>query len=251
MKALIIAAGKGRRLGQHTKNLPKCLLPVADKPIIDHQIEALHANGITDIAIVKGYLSGAIQRDEISTSFMNDDYENNNILASMMYAAEFLDDDVIVSYSDIIYSKDVVKTLMKTSHAITAVVDTDWRGRYTDRHDHPESEAEKALFDSKTAAASEFGKVIDASPENIGEFIGLYKLSRDGAKTFRDAYYKAKSEFDGEPFVHAKVFSSAYITDLFNYLIASGTLVHCAFIQKDWWEIDTEEDLLGAREWLK
>lgn len=251
MKALIIAAGKGKRLGEYTKDLPKTLLPVAGKSIIDHQLEALAVNGITDIAIVKGYLADTIQRDAIGTTFINDDYENNNILASMMYAAEFLDDDVIISYSDIIYSKDVVKTLMESNHAITAVVDTDWRGRYTDRHDHPESEAEKALFDSKTAVASEFGKVIDASPENIGEFIGLYKLSQEGAKVFRDAYYKAKSEFDGKPFVHAKIFASAYITDLFNYLIASGALVHCAFIQKDWWEIDTEEDLLGAREWLK
>ena len=251
MKALIIAAGKGKRLGSYTKDLPKTLLPVAGKPIIDHQLDALAANGITDIAIVKGYLADTIQRDAIGTIFINDDYENNNILASMMYAAEFLDDDVIVSYSDIIYSKDVVATLMGANHAITAVVDTDWRGRYTDRQDHPESEAEKALFDSETAVASEFGKVIDASPENIGEFIGLYKLSGDGAKIFRDAYIKARSEFDGKPFVHAKVFSSAYITDLFNFLIESGALVHCAFIQKGWWEIDTEEDLLGAQEWLK
>jgi len=213
MKALIIAAGKGKRLGSYTKDLPKTLLLVAGKPIIDHQLDALAANGITDIAIVKGYLADTIQRDAIGTIFINDDYENNNILASMMYAAEFLDDDVIVSYSDIIYSKDVVATLMGANHAITAVVDTDWRGRYTDRQDHPESEAEKALFDS--------------------------------------AYIKARSEFDGKPFVHAKVFSSAYITDLFNFLIESGALVHCAFIQKGWWEIDTEEDLLGAQEWLK
>ena len=251
MKALIIAAGKGKRLGEYTKDLPKTLLPVAGKPIIDHQLDALAANGITDIAIVKGYLADTIQRDAIGTTFINDDFENNNILASMMYAAEFLDDDVIVSYSDIIYSKDVVATLIDAPHDITAVVDTDWRGRYTDRHDHPESEAEKALFEPDTARAHKFGKVIDASPENIGEFIGLYKLSKAGAQTFRDAYRAAKAEFDGKPFVHAKEFRKAYITDLLNFLIETGALVHCAFIQKDWWEIDTEEDLLGAREWLK
>lgn len=251
MKALIIAAGKGKRLGNYTKNLPKTLLPVAGKPIIDHQLDALVANGVTDIAIVKGYLADSIQRDAIGTTFINDQYENNNILASMMYAAEFLDDEVIVSYSDILYSKEVVSTLIDSSHEITAVVDTAWRGRYTNRLAHPESEAEKVLFDSESAVASEFGKIIDASPENIGEFIGLYKLSRRGAKIFRDAYLKAKSEFEGKPFIHSQVFSNAYITDLFNYLIASGVFVHCAFIQKDWWEIDTEEDLLGAREWLK
>jgi len=85
MKALIIAAGKGKRLGSYTKDLPKTLLPVAGKPIIDHQLDALAANGITDIAIVKGYLAETIQRDAIGTIFINDDYENNNILASMRW----------------------------------------------------------------------------------------------------------------------------------------------------------------------
>lgn len=251
MKALIIAAGKGKRLGEYTRDLPKCLLPVADKPIIDHQLEALKANGISDIAIVKGYLADTIQRTEIGSTFINDDYENNNILSSMMYAAEFLDEDTIISYSDIIYSKEVVATLMAAPYDITAVVDTDWRGRYINRKDHPESEAEKALFDPKSARAELFGKVIDASPEHIGEFIGLYKLSRAGAKTFKAAFYDAKSKFDGMKFMHAKSFANAYITDLFNYLLEQEELVNCAFIQQDWWEIDTEEDLLGAREWLK
>jgi len=251
MKALIIAAGKGKRLGAYTKDLPKCLLPVAGRPIIDHQLDAFQANGISDVAIVKGYLADTIQRDEICTTFINDDYENNNILSSMMYAAEFLDDDTIISYSDIIYSKEVVATLMATPNDIAAVADTDWRGRYINRHDHPESEAEKVLFSPDTAQAVQFGKVIDASPEHIGEFIGLYKLSKSGAQTFKDAFHEAKSKFDGAPFMHAKSFANAYITDLFNYIIEKGDLVHCAFIEQGWWEIDTEEDLLGAREWLR
>jgi len=171
MKALIIAAGKGKRLGDYTKNLPKCLLPVADKPIVDHQLQAFSDNGITDIAIVKGYLENTIQRDAFTASFINDDYENNNILSSMMYAADFLDDDVIVSYSDIIYEKGVIAQLMADQNDISAVTDFNWRGRYIGRHDHPESEAEKALFDADTKIAQKFGKVIDGSPKNIGEFI--------------------------------------------------------------------------------
>jgi len=75
-------------------------------------------------------------------------------------------------------------------------------------------------------------------------------LSKVGAKTFKDAFYQAKKDFDGLPFVHAKSFANAYITDLFNYLIQQGEAVHCSLINKGWWEIDTEEDLLGAREWL-
>lgn len=55
MKALILAAGIGSRLGDITKELPKCLVPVAGKPILEYQLDALLANGITDVALVLGY----------------------------------------------------------------------------------------------------------------------------------------------------------------------------------------------------
>jgi choline kinase len=250
MKALIIAAGKGQRLSKYTKDMPKCMLTVGDKSILDHQLDALAANGVTEVGIVKGYMADTIDRPDMP-SFLNSDFENNNILLSLMYAAEFLDDDIIISYSDIIYSKEVVATLAASEHDISAVVDTDWRERYIGRDAHPVSEAEKALFDIETGRAKDFGKVIDASPEHIGEFIGLFKLSKKGAQAFKKRFYEAEQIFSGKPFIHAKSFAKAYITDHFNYMIECGEAINCAFIQKEWWEIDTEQDLEGARQWLK
>lgn len=55
MKAFILAAGIGSRLGDITKELPKCLVPVNGKPILEYQLDALLANGITDVAMVLGY----------------------------------------------------------------------------------------------------------------------------------------------------------------------------------------------------
>lgn len=55
MKALILAAGIGSRLGHITKDLPKCLVPVAGKPILEYQLDALLANGLTDVGMVLGH----------------------------------------------------------------------------------------------------------------------------------------------------------------------------------------------------
>ena len=55
MKTIILAAGRGSRMGNLTDEKPKCLLEVFGKPLIEHQIEALTKGGIEDIAIVTGY----------------------------------------------------------------------------------------------------------------------------------------------------------------------------------------------------
>lgn len=51
MKAIVLAAGIGSRLGELTKNAPKCLLPVADRPLLDYWCETLAEAGVTDVFI--------------------------------------------------------------------------------------------------------------------------------------------------------------------------------------------------------
>jgi NDP-sugar pyrophosphorylase family protein len=60
VKALILAAGEGRRLGSLTRDRPKPMLPVAGRPLLEHQIELLHRHGIEDIAINLHYKPEAI-----------------------------------------------------------------------------------------------------------------------------------------------------------------------------------------------
>jgi choline kinase len=55
MKAIILAAGQGTRLLPFTREHPKCLVPVGGKAILDHQLDALTAAGVTDVLVVGGY----------------------------------------------------------------------------------------------------------------------------------------------------------------------------------------------------
>ena len=61
MYALILAGGKGERLRPLTDTLPKPMVPVCGKPILEHQIEWLKVGGVTDVVFLSGYRSDAIQ----------------------------------------------------------------------------------------------------------------------------------------------------------------------------------------------
>ncbi|MDD1661118.1 MAG: NTP transferase domain-containing protein [Methanomicrobiales archaeon] len=62
MQAVILAAGEGTRLRPLTHSKPKAMIPVANRPVIAHVIDALLANGIRDIVVVVGYRREYVQR---------------------------------------------------------------------------------------------------------------------------------------------------------------------------------------------
>ncbi len=61
MYALIIAGGEGERLRPLTSDRPKAMIPVAGRPIIEHQIEWLRAGGVTDVVILCGYRADVLK----------------------------------------------------------------------------------------------------------------------------------------------------------------------------------------------
>jgi choline kinase len=61
VQAVILAAGRGSRLGTYTKQRPKCLVEVDERPLIEHQIELLTQAGVDEICVVVGYRQEAIR----------------------------------------------------------------------------------------------------------------------------------------------------------------------------------------------
>lgn len=248
LKAIIIAAGRGARLAPLTEECPKCLLPVNGKPILEYQLEAFRQNGIEDMVIIKGFQAEKIAYPGLK-SYLNEDYLNNNILCSLMTAAPEMDGPFVASYSDIVYSPQVITELLASPHDIAVVVDMDWKEKYVGRTQHPESEAEKAAVDT-SGRVIELGKKMTRDDLAVGEFIGLFKCSEKGAKLFREAFQQAVKDFDGKPFYHAPSLQKAYVTDMLNHLISLDIDVHVVPVYRGWYEIDTEQDLQRAREWM-
>ena len=169
-KAMIIAAGMGSRLQPLTDDLPKCMLDFGGKTLLQRQIEAYNACGITDISVIRGYQKEKINYDGLRY-YENPDFENNNILSSLFYAEQELDSHIVISYSDILFESHVVQRLLQSDHDISIVVDIDWRGYYVGRKDHPIEEAENVIFDANNNVV-EIGKILTDKHDVHGEFIG-------------------------------------------------------------------------------
>lgn len=244
MKAIIVAAGPSSRLIPITNEKPKCLLEVGSKTILERALEALRKNGIEDIVIVRGYHSNLINFPNI-TYYQNPDFRKNNILRSLFYAEEEMTGDFIFSYSDIVYSKEIVHRLLQDKSDISLIVDLDWRQHYEGRHQHPISEAE--LVKVENDRVIRIGKEVVTPEEAHGEFIGLAKFTRRGAEVMKAAYHRIAKECTTNPFQNAASLEKAYMTDMFQELVDTGSLVKNVDIKDGWVEIDTPQDLERAR----
>ncbi len=248
MKAIIVAAGPGIRLLPFTENKPKCMLEVGGKTILQRNLEVLKENGITDIVIVKGHKSDAINYPNIKY-YYNPNYLENNILTSLFYAEKEMRDGFIFSYSDILYSASVLRKLLQSKEDMSLVIDVDWAQRYKGRTLHPIDEAELVVVeDGKVVKISKFMNPAIA----YGEFIGLAKFTRKGVETLIRNYKRIRANkwcgFKAHHrFQDAVSIDKAYLTDMLQELINRGYPIHSVDINGGWLEIDTSQDLQIAR----
>ena len=247
MKAIIIAAGMGKRLMPYTKNRPKCMLEIGGKPLIKHQTDILISLGIKEIHVIKGYKQKALDIFKSDFNYyFNENYQNNNILESLFYAEPKINGQVIILYSDIIFNIKVVEKLLESKEEISIVVDVDWQENYIGRRDHPIAEAESVICDSK-GYVQKIGKTLGVDKDLIsGEFIGMLMLRGNGANTLKKFYHKSRKKCQGGPFQKAATFSKAYITDMIQELVDCSVKVNCVKIHNGWKEIDTMEDFKNA-----
>lgn len=249
MKAIIIAGGQGIRLRPLTENIPKCFLPVGEKKIIDWILEALANSGVKKISLVTGYKGDLVKENYSHFKFYDDSrYQKSSILRGLFCAKKEMASSFIASYSDIIYSDRIVKKLIASKDDFSIVIDKNFKLKYDGRTLHPLSEAEKVIVNN--GKVIKIGKIVNDEESN-GEFIGLAKFSAKGAKIAVKIYNNLLKKLRGKPFQAAKEFEKAYLTDFFQELIDRGYEIKPIFINDDWIEIDTIEDLERARKFLK
>jgi len=250
MRVIFIGAGRGSRLMPTTENEPKCFARVQDKRILDWNIEAFAENGIDDICFIGGYLIDTVRQEYPSFTFRhNDDWPNNNILASLMYAEDLMDEPFICCYSDTLYSANLIAGLMESEHDITLSVDTGWAARYADRTEHPADDAEKVTTDN--GVITRVHREIE-NDEAWGEYTGVAKFSLAGAEFLKKHYARCRTEFTGKPFREAALFEKSYFIHLLQEMIEHKVEMRHTDTSNEYIEIDTQQDFEYAQNnWTK
>jgi len=240
MKAIIIAAGTGTRLGKNDSKLPKALLEVNDQTILSRQISILKKMGIEEIIVITGPY--AEKFPSIDVTYVNDQNHNeHDILGSLIVAKDYIKDDTVITYSDILFDTIILEQIIQQECDIGIAIDMDWKKAYEGRTLHPSTEAENVLLDDDKNILK-IQKNIKSYEGNVGEFLGLIKLSAHGSKILTDKFEYLLANNSGN-FHNSTSLKKAYMTDFIQELVNSKINVTPIFISGKWCEIDTYQDL--------
>ncbi len=247
MRVIIIGAGRGRRLMPTTADTPKCFAEVEGRRILDWVLDAFRANGLDRFCFIGGYRMDVVRREYPEFEFReNTAWEHNNILESLFYAEDLMDEPYMCCYSDVLFNKHIVAGLLANDDDIALAIDTGWLARYEARTEHPSDDAEKVTVDSGVVTRVHRGI---PEPEAYGEYIGLARFSAAGAAGLREHYHRCRREFAGRPWREAKVFEKAYKIHLFQEMIEAGQRMVHVDTPGGYIEVDTQQDFEYARQY--
>ena len=171
MQAVILAAGTGSRLNEVSQGLPKCLLPIGEQTLIEHQLEALSDAGIGQVLIVVGYKADEVRKvvGNRATYIENDRYAQTNSLFSLSLASEWVQGPFVLMNSDVLFHPDILHRLLSKKGNALAYDSTSVAGQ------------------EQTKVALREEKVIDLGkdlPTEIarGESLGLLRFNTEGSK---------------------------------------------------------------------
>jgi choline kinase len=245
MKVIIIAAGSAKRLEEQTKELPKGLLDINGKSILERQINIFKNNGIHEIIIIIGPHKEKFKFKQVR--YVEDvEYEKHDVLLSLMAAKNEIKDEVIVTYSDILFDDKILQQIIKSNVDIGVVTDMDWEKKYENRTEHPKSQADNVIIENEKVFRIK--KNISKTSENQknGEFVGIMKFSKKGSEIFIKEYNKVEKNKPC-PFHDAIIFEKAYLTDMIQELIIQKISVKPIIVNGNWYEVDTPQDLKNVR----
>jgi choline kinase len=236
MKAIILAAGSGTRLKPLTDDKPKCMVEYKGKPILQYISETLKEANIEKTVVVTGYRADKIPVF-FTKQYHNEKYASTNMVSSLFCALEEFDDDLIISYSDIIYKPSVLNALIKSKEDFSVIIDKDWRSQWEQRMENPLEDAETLKL--KDGKIIEIGKKPTSYDDIEGQYIGLIKISKNCIKQVIEFYNK----LDRNKLYDGKDFNNMYMTSFIQLIIDRLMPVYPVFINGGWIEIDGPEDL--------
>jgi choline kinase len=235
MKAIILSAGQGSRLGHLVDGRPKCLIEFNGRTLLDRQLDTLEANGVHEAVVVTGFhdelVNAAIAArtggPKVRTIY-NPFYKVADNTGSLYMAREELVGDCLVWNGDTLVSRDLMAKVVGNDRS-GICVSIDRKDSYDDD-------------DMKVVAADDgrlraIGKRISEGVN--AESIGLLAFRSGGAEQFRDAIEKAMRTTEGTTIWYLRVI---------HHLAQSGEVWTLDINGSEWGEVDFPPDVEAAQQ---
>lgn len=234
--AIILAASRGSELGELTLNKPKALLSVNGQPILKQAIDKLRNFGVTEINVVRGYKKESFP--DLGCNYLdNNNYNQTGELSSLYMAKDFIKDDLIIGYGDIIFKSYILNTMEESKSDITIVVDSQVCSRglgYVGDFVQCNKENTK-IYGEETSLLLNMKLIekdfLEHAPH--GEWIGLLKTTPRGSEILKNALIDLSQN---------ESFDKLKMADLFNYLIQKDIEIGVSYIEGHWMDVDNYKD---------
>jgi L-glutamine-phosphate cytidylyltransferase len=234
MKAIILSAGQGSRLGHLVDDIPKCLIDFNGRSLLDRQLDTLKANGVHDAVVVTGFHDDRVEEalakrsggPKVRTIF-NPFYKVADNTGSLYMARDELAGDCLVWNGDTLVSNALMRRVVGNDRPGICVT-IDRKGSY-------DEDDMKVVEDGGRLRA--IGKRLDLSTVNA-ESIGLLAFRAGGAERFGEAISQALRTPEGTTIWYLRVI----------HHLAQSSEVWTLDIQgEEWGEVDFPPDVEAAR----
>lgn len=226
MRALILAAGRGSRMGDASQQVPKCLLEVGRRRLIEHQLDTLAECGIGPAAITVGYGADEIREvvGQRAAYIQNARWQTTNSLYSFSLGQNWSQGNLMVINCDVLFSRRVIEKLLDTEGDAIAVDSASGHGR-----EQMKVAVERGLVRRMSKDLPE--------DESAGENLGILKLtSATAQQLFQQAGQLLKAGHEND-----------WLGSAVNDLAAYTPLKAVDMKGLPWVEIDFPVDLDRAR----
>lgn len=231
MHAIILAAGRGSRMGDLTATKPKCLTVLAGRPLLAWQLAALRSAGMQSITVVGGYRKDLLASTDYHL-LENPDWAVTNMLATLRCASALLRrTPCLVSYGDILYRPDRVEKLATVDADIAISYDTHWESLWRARFEDPLADAE--TFRQDNGWLTTIGERAERISDIEGQYVGLLKFTQRGWAQVEQVLSTLALE----------VQRRSDMTSLLRILLSRGIGIRCVPGPGAWCEVDDSADL--------
>jgi L-glutamine-phosphate cytidylyltransferase len=235
MKAIILSAGQGSRLGHLVDDRPKCLIDFNGRTLLDRQLDTLEANGVHEAVVVTGFhdelVQQAIARREDGPNvrtIYNPFYKVADNTGSLYMAREELSGDCLVWNGDTLVSRMLMEKVVANDRTGICVT--------IDRKDSYDDDDMKVVEEGGRLKA--IGKRLEMGTVNA-ESIGLLAFRAGGAEQFRENIEKAMRTPEGTTIWYLRVI---------NHIAQSSDVWTLDINGEEWGEVDFPPDVEAARE---
>lgn len=244
--AIILAASRGEELTELTSTQPKAMISIAGQSILQRLVEEVKSHGIEDVVVVGGYKAETIDIPDIQL-LRNPDYDTYKDLMSLVHALDFVRQDTLIFYGDLLMRGYIIRDLLATDSLLTVVVDSNVsaklergvKGDYV-MCSRPD---DRGVFGAKIELIEALSDVNEDNQNKVhGQWIGVLRVKGEGRDWVRESIAHLRQRKDVQ---------NLSMTDLLNDLVARNRPIRVVYISGHWLDVNYLPDIERATDFAK